>query len=238
MKRIVLLTVFVFSFSNPTIQNIIKGITNAVNGGSSSVSNLSNTEIISGLKEALKVGTNNSTASAAKLDGFYKNPLIKIPFPKEAKQMETQLRSMGMGKEVDKFTQTLNRAAEDAAKSAAPIFLQSIQKITINDGLSILKGNNDAATQFLKNTSNAALVAAFKPIVQSSISKVQVTKYWQPLTKTYNQIPFVKKMNPDLNQYVTDKAIEGLFKLIAQEELKIRQNPTARVNDILKKVFK
>lgn len=237
MKRIVLLTAFVFSFSNPAIQNIIKNVTKAVTG-STSGSGLSNTEITKGLKEALNVGTNNATGAASKLDGFYKNPLIKIPFPKEAKDMEKQLRNVGMGKEVDKFTQSLNRAAEDAAKSAAPIFLQSIQKITINDGLSILRGNNDAATQFLKNTSNAALMAAFKPIIQNSLNKVQVAKYWQPLTKTYNKIPFVKKMNPDLNQYVSDKAVEGLFKLIAQEELKIRKNPTARVNDILKKVFK
>ncbi len=238
MKRIIAFSFALLSGSNAFSQNIIKDITNVVTGNNNSVNNLSNTEIISGLKEALKVGTNNSTTSAAKLDGFYKNPLIKIPFPKQASNMEKQLRSIGMGKQVDKFTQTLNRAAEDAAKSAAPIFLNSIQHITINDGLSILKGNNDAATQFLKNASNAALIAAFKPIVQKSIDKVQVTKYWKPLTKTYNQIPLVTKVNPDLNQYVTDKAIEGLFKLIAQEELKIRQNPAARINDILKKVFK
>lgn len=216
-------------------QNIIKNIKNTVSGNQGA--GLSNADIVNGLKEALKVGTNNSTSAASKLDGFYKNPSIKIPFPREAKEMESQLRSLGMGNEVDKFIMTLNRAAEDAAKSAAPIFLNSIQKMNINDGLSILKGGDNAATNFLKNTSNAALIAAFKPIVESSLNKVQITKYWNPLFTTYNKVPFVKKMNPDLNQYVTDKAIEGLFKLVADEEFKIRKNPAARVNDILKKVF-
>ena len=198
---------------------------------------MANNDIISGLREALKVGTNNSTASASKLDGFYKNPLIKIPFPREIRDAENTLRSMGMDKEVDKFVKTLNRAAEDAAKSAAPIFINSIQHITINDGLAILRGGNDAATQFLKTTSKAALIAAFKPIVQTSLNKVKITQYWNPLMSTYNKVPFVKKVNPDLNQYVTDKAIEGLFKLIAAEELKIRKDPAARINDILKSVF-
>jgi hypothetical protein len=233
MKRI-LVVALVLLTHNLQAQKIIKQITNAVSGQGSG---LSNAEIINGLKEALKVGTNNSTAAASKLDGYYKNPLIKIPFPREVSEVEKTLRNMGMNKEVDKFVMTLNRAAEDAAKSAAPVFLNSIQKMTINDGLSILKGGNDAATQFLKNTSNAALIASFKPIVQNSLSKVQITQYWNPLMTTYNKIPFVKKVNPDLNQYVTDKAIEGLFKLIAAEELKIRKDPAARINDILKKVF-
>ncbi len=238
MKRILAVAIMIVISGETFSQNIIKDITNVINGSTNSGLGLSNTDITNGLKEALKLGANNSTSTAAKLDGFYKNPLIKIPFPKEAKQMESQLKALGMSKQVDKFTQSLNRAAEDAAKSAAPIFLESIKKITINDGLSILQGNNDAATQFLKNTSNAALLAAFKPIVQKSLAKVKVTKYWKPLTNTYNQIPLVNKVNPDLNQYVTDKAIEGLFKLIAAEELKIRKDPSARINDILKKVFK
>ena len=123
------------------------------------------------------------------------------------------------------------------AKSAAPIFVDAITRMTITDGLNILKGNNDAATNFLKNGSSAALIEKFKPIIQASLDKVEVTKYWKPLVKTYNQIPMVKKQNPNLNEYVTQKAIEGLFKLIADEELKIRKDPAARVNDILKKVF-
>jgi hypothetical protein len=217
-------------------KNIFNQVNSAIHGSNGKKS-LSNDDIVKGLKEALKVGTNNSTASASKLDGYYKNPLIKIPFPKEANSMESQLRSLGMDKEVDKFVETLNRAAEDAAKKAAPIFIDAVTKMTITDGVNILKGNNDAATQYLKNTSSSPLKDAFKPVIQSSLDKVEVTKYWKPLTTAYDKIPFVTKVNPDLNEYVTLKAIDGLFKLIADEELKIRSNPEARVTDILKKVF-
>ncbi len=213
--------------------NILNQVVNSVTGGGG----LSNDQIIKGLKEALNVGTNNSTASASKLDGFYKNPKIKIPFPPQAKNMEKQLRGIGMGKEVDKFTKTLNRAAEDAAKKAAPIFIDAITKMTINDGLQILNGGNDAATNYLKGASGAALKAAFLPVVKASLEKVQITKYWTPLTKTYNKLPLSNKVNTDLNDYVTQRATEGLFKLIADEELKIRTDPQARINDILKKVF-
>jgi len=234
MKRFLLIALVFIGQQTYAQKKIFKATNNTP---SNQGEGLANNDIISGLREALKVGTNYSTASASKLDGFYKNPLIKIPFPREIRDAENTLRSMGMDKEVDKFVKTLNRAAEDAAKSAAPIFINSIQHITINDGLAILRGGNDAATQFLKTTSNAALIAAFKPIVQTSLNKVKITQYWNPLMSTYNKVPFVKKVNPDLNQYVTDKAIEGLFKLIAAEELKIRKDPAARINDILKSVF-
>jgi uncharacterized protein DUF4197 len=210
----------------------VKDATNAINGNK-----LSNDDIIKGLKEALSTGSKNSAAKASKTDGYYKNPLIKIPFPKEAQQMESTLKSMGMGKQTDKFVLALNRAAEDAAKKAAPIFISAITKMTITDGMNILKGKDDAATQFLKSTTSAQLKNEFKPVIAASINKVQVTKYWNPLITTYNKVPFVTKMNPDLNEYVTQKAMEGLFTLVAQEELKIRKDPAARVTDILKKVF-
>ena len=233
----VLICCVAFTHAVVAQKNLLNQVQQAVNGSSGSGIGLSNDDIVKGLKSALNVGTNNSTSLASKLDGYYKNPNIKIPFPKEAKAMEQQLRSLGMNKQVDKFIMTLNRAAEDAAKSAAPIFVDAVTKMTITDGLNILKGSNDAATNFLKNGSSAALIEKFKPIIQASLDKVEVTKYWKPLVKTYNQIPMVKKQNPNLNEYVTQKAIEGLFKLIADEELKIRKDPTARVNDILKKVF-
>lgn len=210
----------------------VKDATNVINGGS-----LSNDDIIKGLKEALSVGSKNSATKASKTDGYYKNPLIKIPFPKEAQQMESTLKSMGMSKQVDQFVVTLNRAAEDAAKKAAPIFVNAITKMTITDGMNILKGKDDAATQFLKSTTSAKLKSEFMPVVKASISKVQVTKYWNPLVTNYNKVPFVTKMNPNLDDYVTQKAIEGLFTLVAQEEAKIRKDPAARVSDILKKVF-
>ncbi len=232
--KLVFPAILIAAFSLPAQAQIkIKDITGIVSGNNS----LSNDDIIKGLKEALSVGTNNSTASASKLDGYYKNPLIKIPFPKEAKDVKSTVESLGMKKQVDQFVMTLNRAAEDAAKKAAPIFLDAITHMTINDGVNILKGSDDAATQYLKTNTNSALAAEFKPIIKQSLQKVEITKYWNPLMKTYNKMPFVKRVNPNLDDYVTQKAIEGLFTLIAQEESKIRKDPAARVNDILKKVF-
>lgn len=236
MKRILLAALILASIQLPA-QSLKNKLATQSTPNAHLGEGLPNSEIINGLKEALKVGMNKSTASASKVDGFYKNPLIKIPFPKEVSEAEKTLRSIGMDKEVDKFVKALNRAAEDAAKSAAPIFLNSIMKMNINDGLSILRGGNDAATQYLKNTSNAALVAAFQPIVKNSLDKVNITKYWKPLMTNYNKLPFVNKINPDLNSYVTNKAIEGLFKLIASEELKIRKDPAERINDLLQSVF-
>lgn len=198
---------------------------------------LTNDEIVKGLKEALKTGVTNSVASSSKLDGFYKNAKIKILFPPEAKEMENTLRNLGMGSTCDKFIQTLNRGAEQAAKSATPIFVDAITKLTIADGLKILKGSDNAATQYLKDNTTTQLKAKFLPIVKAALSKVGVTKYWNPMAKKYNKIPLVTKVNPDLNAYVTGKAIDGLFKLIADEESKIRKDPAARVSDILKKVF-
>ncbi len=232
ISTILFLFVTATSCAQIKLDQTIKDATNIIKGN-----NLSNDEIIRGLKEALSVGSNNSAAKASKVDGYYKNPLIKIPFPKEAKQMESTLKSIGMSKQVDQFVKTLNRAAEDAAKKAAPIFVNAITKMTITDGLNILKGSNDAATQFLKRTTSTELKNEFMPVVKASINKVQVTKYWNPLVTNYNKVPFVTKMNPNLDDYVTQKAIEGLFTLVAQEEAKIRKDPSARVSDILKKVF-
>lgn len=236
MKSVLVLMVVVGLFSckaqNTTLQGVINTVSNTVGSGT-----LSNDEIIEGLKEALNVGTNNSVASASAIDGFYKNTEIKIPFPPEATAMETKLRALGMGNDCDKFIETMNRGAEEAAKSAASIFLSAIKNLSISDGLTILKGADNAATQYLKDNTTTSLKASFKPIVKSALEKVEVTKYWNPLATTYNKIPMVTKVNPDLDTYVTEKAIEGLFKLIADEEYKIRKDPAARINDILKKVF-
>lgn len=217
---------------NTTIQGVLNTVNSTVNSGT-----LTNDDIVKGLKEALKVGTNNSVTSASKVDGFLKNITIKIPFPPEAAAMETKLRAIGMGADVDKFVETINHGAEEAAKSAATIFLSAITNLTISDGLTILKGADNAATQYLKDNTTASLKTSFKPIVKTALEKVEVTKYWNPLATAYNKIPFVTQVNPDLDTYVTEKAIEGLFKLIAAEEYKIRKDPAARINDILKKVF-
>lgn len=198
---------------------------------------LSNEDVIKGLKNALTIGTDNSTAFASKLDGYYKNPALFIPFPPEAKKVKEKIDAIGLKEQSDKFVMTLNRAAEEAAKNAAPIFISAIKGMSIGDGFAILKGADNAATQYLNDKTSVTLNQKFTPIVQAAIDKVQVTKYWNPIISKYNKIPFVEKQNPDLTAYVTERAMVGLFKLIADEELKIRQDPTARVTDILKKVF-
>ena len=198
---------------------------------------LTNGEVISGLREALTIGTNNSSSLTSKLDGFYKNPEIFIPFPAEAIKVKEKVENLGMKKQVDDFVMTLNRAAETATAEAAPIFINAIKEMTIADGFTILKGNDNAATQYLRDKTTAQLKIKFNPIVKNAIQKVDVTKYWNPVINTYNKIPFVDKMNPDLEDYVTTKAMDGLFLMIAKEETKIRKDPMARVTDLLKKVF-
>ena len=221
------------------IRNATTTATNAVQSatGGTGTNPLSNDEVISGLREALTVGTNNSTAFASKLDGFYKNPALFIPFPPEAKKVKDYAKQIGMGAQVDKFELTLNRAAEEATKNAATVFVNAIKGMTLTDGFAILKGGDNAATQYLKERTTAELKSKFSPIVKKAIEKVQLTKYWNPIITNYNKIPLVQKQNPDLNAYVTDRAIDGLFKLIAEEELKIRKDPMAQVTDLLKKVF-
>jgi hypothetical protein len=211
-------------------QSIVK----QVNAGNNP---LSQDEIIEGLREALTVGSNNASKAAAAVDGYYKNPKLYIPFPSEAKKMEQMLRSFGQEKLVNDFLLSLNRAAEDAAKEAAPIFVNAVKGMSIADGLSILNGKDDAATQYLKQNTQALLLEKFKPIVENSLHKVSATKYWEQLVVAYNKIPMVEKMNPNLSEYATQKAIDGIFIVVAEEELQIRKNPAARVSAILKKVF-
>ena len=205
--------------------------------GDNAKATLSNEEIIQGLKEALNVGSNNSTSAASKVDGYLKNARLFIPFPPEASDMKNKLMKLGMEKKVTEFETSLNRAAEEAAKSAATIFLDAIKNMSIGDGMAILKGADTAATKYLKENTTAQLTLKFRPIVKDAIEKVKVTSYWTPLVTKYNKIPGVKKQNPDLEAYVTQRAIAGLFLLVADEEAKIRKDPMARVNDILKKVF-
>lgn len=198
---------------------------------------LTNDEVIRGLKEALSIGAGNAAGKASRLNGFYKNPRIKIPFPPEAQKVRTTVEALGMRKQVDKFVETLNRAAEEAAKKAAPIFLDAITGMTIQDGFKILNGPDDSATAYLKAKTTAPLTREFKPVVSKAIQKVQVTKHWNPIATAYNQVPFVTRVNPDLDAYVTERALAGLFKLIADEEKRIRKDPAARVTELLRKVF-
>jgi len=198
---------------------------------------LTTEEIGEGLKEALTNGVSKGSDLVSQLDGYYKNPEIKIPFPPEVKQVESRLRQIGLGSEVDKFIESLNRGAEDAAKEAKPIFVSAIKQMTIQDAWAILKGEQDAATQYLNRTTSPLLKEKFKPVIQNSLNKVNATKYYSDLVNTYNKIPLVQKVNPNLDDYATEKAIQGLFVMIAKEEKNIRANPGARTTELLKKVF-
>lgn len=243
MKKILLPTLFIAVFSivactTQQLQQTADAAKDAMNSGTKPASNpLTNEEVINGLREALTVGTNNSSSFASKVDGFYKNPTLFIPFPPEAQKVKDWALKLGMNEQLDKFVMTLNRSAEEAAKDAAPVFVNAIKGMSIGDGFAILKGSDNAATQYLRDKTTAELRQKFTPVVQNAINKVELTKYWSPIINNYNKVPFVEKQNPDLTAYVTDRAMEGLFKLIADEELKIRKDPVARVTDILKRVF-
>jgi hypothetical protein len=198
---------------------------------------VSTEEVAAGLKEALTQGISKGADLVSKADGYFKNPSIKILFPPDVKKVETKLRAVGMGSEVDKFILSLNRAAEDAATEAKPIFITAIKQMTIQDAWNILKGADNAATLYLNKTTSAPLKDKFMPIVKASLEKVNATKYYADLINSYNKIPLVQKVNPNLDEYATDKAIEGLFFMIAEEEKNIRKNPAARTSALLQKVF-
>ncbi len=198
---------------------------------------LSEHEVVSGLKEALTIGSKNSANKASVRNAYWSNPKLKIPFPPEAVKVKNTAENLGMHDQVRKFEYTMNRAAEEAAKEAAPIFKNAITSMTIADGFKILKGADNAATEYLKQKTTAQLSDKFNPVVKRATEKVSLTKYWSPVINTYNKIPGVEKKNPDLNAYITERAIRGLFILVAEEELKIRKNPIDRVTDLLKKVF-
>ena len=236
MLRIGFIIIIVFCSSEvafPQLGKLLDKAKKAVGGNKP----LTAEEVANGLKEALTNGISKGSDLTSKVDGYFKNPEIKIPFPPDVKKVETRLRQMGLGGEVDKFVLSLNRGAEDAAKEAKPIFVAAIKQMTIDDAFSILKGEPDAATQFLKKTTSAQLKEKFKPVVQKSLDKVSATQYYGDLVGTYNKIPLVQKVNPDLNEYATDLAIQGLFIMIAKEEKNIRQDPLARTSDLLKRVF-
>lgn len=200
-------------------------------------SKLTNDEVGAGLKEALTKGIEKGVEKVSKPDGFLKDAAIKVLMPEEAKKVESKLRAMGQDKLVDDAIESMNRGAEDASKEATKIFVDAIKSMSIEDAMTLLKGEDDAATEFLKKKTRAQLVEKFKPIIKSSLDKVGATKHWNTVFSTYNKVPFVEKVNPNLDEHVTNKAIDGLFIQIAKEEKEIRKNPAARVTDLLKKVF-
>lgn len=190
-----------------------------------------------GIREALVNGTGKSVDLVSLVDGYFGNPEIKIPFPEDARVVESRLRSMGMGKQVDDAILSINRAAEDAAMEAKPIFVDAITTMSIQDAIGIVKGEDNAATAYLRNSTSAELIKKFQPVISKSLERVQATRYWADVINTYNKIPFVQKVNPDLTAYATGMAIDGLFIMISKEEKRIRKDPVARTSDMLKKVF-
>lgn len=203
-----------------------------------SVTALSNEDIVAGLKEALTVGSQKSAQLLSLKDGFFANAAIKILLPPEAVKVEKTLRSIGMGAQVDQAILSMNRAAEDASKAAAPIFSNAIKNMSFQDAWSILKGADTAATAYLRKNTTVALSQSFKPVIDTALSKNNATKYWKDVFDLYNKLPTTfKKINPDLSVYVTEQALKGLFYQVSLEEISIRKDPMARVTDLLKKVF-
>ncbi|MCS7077634.1 MAG: DUF4197 domain-containing protein [Bacteroidia bacterium] len=199
--------------------------------------NLTQGEVGNALKDALKVGATRASEKASARDGFYKNPLVFIPFPNEAKVVKEQLIKIGKKDRVDTFEKSLNRAAEDASRKAANIFIDAILKMTLQDAKNILIGGDSAATAYLRKTSTTPLYEAFLPIVQKSLESVGAAQQWKNITEMYNKIPLVKKVDTDLPAYTTRLAIKGIFIYMAQEEQKIRKNPNARTTPDMQKVF-
>lgn len=197
---------------------------------------LSTEDIAAGLKEALSIGAQRGSDKLSAADGFFKNAALKILMPPEAKKVEETLRGIGMGRQVDQAILAMNRAAEDAAKSAAPIFVNAVKGMTINDAMGILKGGDNAATNYLKGKTTTQLTDAFRPVIEQSLQKVDATKHWNTVFTNYNRVA-KEKVNPDLSGYVTEKALSGIFTQLAEEEKSIRKDPAARTTDLLKKVF-
>jgi hypothetical protein len=198
---------------------------------------LSNDEIVQGLKEALQVGTENAVKLVSKPDGYYQNPDIKIPLPESVQKVEKILRATGYGEKVDSFELSMNRAAERAAPEAKSIFGDAITQMTFDDAKKILNGQDNEATLYFEDKTSARLQDVFKPLVKDAMGEVGVTQSFQDLNARAESMPFGKSLSFDLDQYVTDGALKGLFKMLAEEEKRIRTEPAARVTDLLKKVF-
>jgi len=238
MKRIITLFVLIVIQLNTDAQGLGGLLNKAKNAVSGNQTGLANDDIVAGLKEALVQGSLKGSNLLSQTDGFFANTALKILLPPEAQKIEQTLRSVGLGKQVDEAILSMNRAAEDACKSAAPIFSNAIKQMSVQDAVGILKGSDTAATAYLKSKTTNPLTEAFRPVIETSLQKVDATKHWNSLVTSYNKLPLVRqKLNPDLSAYVTERAMSGIFYQIAVEEKEIRKNPLARTSDILKKVF-
>lgn len=238
MKRIFTLMIILVTIESCAGAQGLRGVLDKAKEAAGVSGTLSNDDIVSGLKEALVVGSQKGSTMLSQADGFFANAALKILLPPEAQKIERTLRSVGLGKQVDEAILSMNRAAEDACKSAAPIFVNAIKQMSFQDALGILKGSDTAATSYLKSKTSNPLTEAFRPVIESSLQKVNATKHWNTLVTSYNNLPLVRqKLNPDLSAYVTERALSGIFYQVAIEEKEIRKNPLARTSEILRKVF-
>ncbi|MFC1868186.1 DUF4197 domain-containing protein [Thermodesulfobacteriota bacterium] len=213
--------------------DILKGAQKALGIGGG----LSESKIVDGLKEALQIGTGNAVQTVSQVGGYYNNSTIKIPLPKSIQKVEKLVRAVGFGKQVDEFELSMNQAAEKAAPEAKSLFWDAIKQISFSDARKILDGRENEATLYFKEKTHGRLSEIFKPIIHNVMSKVGVTQSYQQLEAKVADIPFTDNLNLDLDQYVTERSLDGLFLMLAEEERKIRQDPAARVTDLLKQVF-
>lgn len=231
MKKIVLLLVVVTTFSGcAELQQVVNQLPQGTVG-------LGQFDIANGLKEALDNGIDKQVTKLTTTDGFFKNEAVKILLPQELQIVDTKLRQIGLSSLADEGLKVINRAAEDAVKEATPIFVDAVKNMSFTDARNILMGNNVAATTYLETSTSNALYAKFNPVIKSSFSKVGADKVWTNIITKYNSLPLVKKVNPDLTDYTTSKAMDGVFKMIAVEEQNIRTNLSSRSTDLLKRVF-
>ncbi len=231
MKKLLFIPVVLMLFGScATLDQALGGILGSGGG-------LTSAETSSGLKEALTRGITLGADVVSQKDGFFKNELIKVLFPPKVQKVQEKLEMLGFGSLTDNLVMKMNRAAEDAAKSSKPIFVAAIREMTIQDAMGILMGEDNAATDYLRRTTSDELNTAFYPVVNRSMEKLQVIDTWENVIDKYNKIPFMEPVEQDINQYVTDKAMFGLFHMIEKEEMKIRKDPGARVTALLQKVF-
>jgi hypothetical protein len=236
VQRIFLLVLLVLISLTPTLAQKKKK-TNPLGKILGPTESLSEDKIILGLKEALNIGTGNAVTGVGRLDGYFKDAIIKILMPKKLQTIEKGLRAVGYGPKVDEFVLSMNRAAEKAAPQAKAIFIGAIKEMTFDDARRILTGGDTAATTFFQEKTTDRLSSAFRPIIEKAMNEVGATKQYKDLIGRYQAIPFAKNYAVDIDDYVTGKAIDGLFYYVGEEEKKIRKNPAARVTQILKDVF-
>ena len=240
MKKLLSIAILSFFLNDLQAQfpKVLERAGDAIQG--KSTAGLTNEEVIAGLKEALGNGAREAVEIASRPDGFWGNDRLRIPFPPEAEKMRTTLLRIGMEEQVNRFEITMNRAAEQASSEAAQIFLSAIKGMSVADGMAILKGGDHSATDLLRERTSPDLIARFRPIVESATKEVALAEYWSPLAGAYNKAGMLtgaKAVDPDLDGYVTQKAIDGLFLLVAEEEARIRKDPAARTSELLRRVF-